>query len=163
MFTRFTRRASLFAGSVVLLLVGSAVAAEREEAVLGASLDAWNAAFGQPEENPAGLMYSGRFIVRPADGRAWFIEVRYPKGTGATLDEARRQSEAFLPSDAKKVKTYTPKGRPEANVDLWNSKWLAKTLPANMFIGGKPGDLIELHKIFDGKVVVTLIGAGNNP
>jgi hypothetical protein len=28
---------------------------------------------------------------------------------------------------------------------------------------GKPGDLIELHKVFDGKVHVTLIGPGDNP
>lgn len=117
MVTRSTRGAGLLAGAAAVLLVGSTVAAEPEAAVLGASLEAWNAAFGQPEENPAGPMYGGRFIVRPADGKVWMVEVRYPKGTSATLDEARRQSKAFLPKDAKKVKTYTPPGRPEATVE----------------------------------------------
>jgi hypothetical protein len=98
----------------------------------------------------------------PANEQAWHVEARYPKGTWVSLDEARRQSEAFLPEDAKKVKTYTPRGRPETTVDLWNSKWLAKKLSAESFTSANPGDLIALHKIFDGKVHVTIIAPGNN-
>ena len=104
-------------------------------------------------------MYGGRFIVTPAGGKVWGVQVRYPKD-GVTLEEARRQSEAFLPMDAKKVKTYTPRGHPETTVDLWNSKWFAKEIPNNI---SKPGDLIVINNIYDGTVPVTLIGPGDNP
>ena len=52
MITFSTRLAGLFVGAAALLFVGSTAAAEPEATVLGASLDAWNAAFGEPEKTP---------------------------------------------------------------------------------------------------------------
>lgn len=90
-----------------------------------------------------------------------YIERVWGDRDAVPIEEARRESKNFIPSDAKFVRTFT--SRSGNTVDLYTSQSLKDRFAASNFIGGKPGDFIILYRNQTGRTTTFIVSVGNNP
>jgi hypothetical protein len=95
------------------------------------------------------------------DRGAAYIKMTYGNPQGATLEEARTESQKFIPHDAKLIRIYNASAGP---VDLYFSADLKPIFPTDDYwIHGEPGNFIVLYFSDNGIVDSFVIGLGNNP
>jgi hypothetical protein len=78
-----------------------------------------------------------------------------------TLDQMRDQVREYLPDDAQRIDTYYAEIN-EADVDVYQSEWLASRLSEDAWFGEPPGTFIVINHLTDAESWV-VIGTGNNP
>ena len=95
-------------------------------------------------------------------GRVWHLELMF-EGTGLTADSARQEAMNYVPADAQRVETYSPRQMPELSVELFMSESLAKRFEDDLFTGGVPGNFVIVYALHDGRTTRAVIGLGNSP
>lgn len=129
--------------------------------ILGSSLDAWRARYGEPTERFGYQVFGAWEILPLPGGQAQHIERTYDPAVAPAI--ALADAATLLPVDAVLLRTYSPDGRPETIVDLYHSPTLAAQLPATAWIGGEPGQFVVLRNEFPEGVSRIVIASGNNP
>lgn len=110
---------------------------------------------------------NGRYWVQFKNNNIWHLDVHLSDSEALPLPNARAAISALLPSDAKRIKTYSP--TEEVVVDVYQSDWLAQQYGNVVWPrGSRPGTLIIRSRINDnlpgGNRVVWLgIQAGDDP
>lgn len=136
---------------------------------LGLDRAAWERTHGEGKpDDPSRPMFfdyeGGKFQVRFSGVRAGnveYVERVWGDRNAVTLEDARKESKQFVPTDAKFVRTYT--SRSGSTVDLYRSESLKGRFGANDWTGGKPGDFIILYRNQTGRTTTFIAATGNNP
>jgi hypothetical protein len=105
---------------------------------LGQTRQEWEQAHGQPSRVSIFLEYeSGRLIVGLSNENVWHLERIWVPRDAVSLDVARAEARAFLPSDASLIQTVERgDGR---TVDVYSSASLAPRFSPMAWNGGKVG------------------------
>jgi hypothetical protein len=129
---------------------------------LGLTREEWEAQMGsgEPDVLPGFRVY-GDTIVTFIDDKVIYLERQWadPVSSEIALAEGVR----FIPKDSQQLRIYSPDGRPETIVHLFNSPSLALQFDADSFILGSPGDFTVQYNSFEGEVQRMIVGLGNNP
>lgn len=128
---------------------------------LGQPLAWWEAQYGTGQEEFGIVRYGPYGVMDMGGEKAAYVELRFEPEV--QLVEAEQAAAAVLPADAKLIERYSPEGRPEAVVDLYESAALAEQFVADVWTGGEPGQFIVLYKVFDDVVTAAIVATGNNP
>ncbi len=131
---------------------------------LGLTVEEWEARYGPGVETQLGwMLYRDTWEVAPLGDHIMHIERLYSESVSVPF--AQGNAGPMLPADATLVQTYSPEGRPEALVELYESPSLAAQLADEEFnTAGEAGQFIVLFKVNPaGTVDRMIIATGNNP
>jgi hypothetical protein len=137
---------------------------------LGLSRGDWETKYGKPGKDSLGFIdyVSGKYVTKYRDDAVDYLERHWGDQGAVTMDAARTESKALIPTDASLVKTYTATGG--RTVDLYTSNSLVdrfKVGPGpygNPWTGSDPGTFIVLYRTDASNRVFTILAAiGDNP
>lgn len=126
---------------------------------LGLSQEQWEINHDKTGKDIIGIIYDNKYIVQHFGKNVKYIECQKNISEKQILKEASK----LIPNDAKKVKTYSPKGRPETTVIVYKSKYLKNRFKANEFISSKSGTFIVQYNKYKNSIGRFIISIGNNP
>jgi hypothetical protein len=112
---------------------------------LGLSRADWEVAHGQPTRTSVLLEYAGgRLVVGTLEGNVMHIERVWTNREAVTLDVARNDSRAYLPTDAALVQSVD---RGDGRVvDVYSSPTLASRFGQSAWNGGKAGTFLIQYR-----------------
>ena len=130
---------------------------------LGLTRTEWENAHGQPSRTGIFLEYDGgRLVVGLLESNVWHIERVWMRGDAASLDAAREDARAYLPSDATQTQSLD---RGDGRIiDVYTSALLGSRFGASSWNGGKPGTFSIQYKLIspaDRKVLSAMFRLGD--
>lgn len=110
-------------------------------------------------------IYDDLYDVLFIDGIIVRLEIQWDTDNAQTPDQVESIAQSLLPNDSQFTETYSPDGRPETTVHLYNSASLAHRLDtaSDWWFSAEPGTFIFQYNTFDGAVTRMIISTGNNP
>lgn len=126
---------------------------------LGLSQEQWEINHNKTGKDIIGIIYDNKYIVVHFGKNVKYIEHQKNISEKQIIKEASK----LIPNDAKKVKSYSPKGRSETKVIVYESRYLKNRFKVSEFTNSKPGTFIVQYNKYKNSVGRFIISIGDNP